>query len=91
NTHRCYVLKETAAPAGYVLPAGDAALTPLKVTPNATASSTVDVTIDNTKQNVPQLPLTGANGQLLLLIGGSALILLAFGGAFVLRRHGKQG
>lgn len=91
NTHRCYVLKETAAPAGYVLPTGDAALTPLKVTPNATASSTVDVTIDNTKQNVPQLPLTGANGQLLLLIGGSALILLAFGGAFVLRRHGKQG
>lgn len=91
NTHRCYVLKETAAPAGYVLPTGDAALTPLKVTPNATASSTVDVTIDNTKQNVPQLPLTGANGQLLLLIGGSALILLAFGGALVLRRHGKQG
>ena len=91
NTHRCYVLKETAAPAGYVLPTGDAALTPLKVTPNASASSTVDVTIDNTKQNVPQLPLTGANGQLLLLIGGSALILLAFGGALVLRRHGKQG
>lgn len=90
NTHRCYVLKETAAPAGYTRPAGDDALTPVKVTPGATAATTVDVTIDNTKQDVPTLPLTGANGELLLTIGGASLVLLALGATLVARRRNEQ-
>lgn len=87
NTHRCYVLKEVAAPAGYVLPQGNAALTAVKVTPGATAASSFDAVIDNAKQDVPELPLTGANGQLLLSIIGAALLLAATGSVFVLRHR----
>lgn len=79
NKHRCYVLKETAAPAGYTLPTGDKSLFPVKVTPGATTAAQ-DIVVDNTKQNVPGLPLTGANGQLLLTIGGT----------FVARRRREQ-
>lgn len=89
NTHRCYVLKETAAPAGYTLPAGDDALFPVKVTPGATTAPQ-DIVIDNTKQDVPKLPLTGANGELLLTIGGASLVLLALGATLVARRRNEQ-
>ncbi|EPH03749.1 fimbrial isopeptide formation D2 domain-containing protein [Propionibacterium sp. oral taxon 192 str. F0372] len=86
NTHRCYVLVETAAPAGYVLPTGGKELTALKVVPGSTATaSTVD--INNTKQDVPGLPLTGGSGQVVMLTGGLVMIVAA--GALVLarRRH----
>ncbi|MDC4232157.1 SpaH/EbpB family LPXTG-anchored major pilin [Actinomyces sp. B33] len=88
HADRCYVLVETAAPAGYVLPAGDAAKTAVKV--SAGTVTTDDITIDNTKQNVPQLPLTGANGQLLLTIGGVSLLLLAVGGTLVVRHRREK-
>ncbi|SDN40450.1 LPXTG-motif cell wall anchor domain-containing protein/fimbrial isopeptide formation D2 domain-containing protein [Actinomyces ruminicola] len=90
NTTRCYVLVETAAPAGYTLPQGDAANTALKITAGTTTAD--NITIDNTKQNVPNLPLTGANGQLLMMLIGAALVLLAAGSVLVARnRQRAQG
>lgn len=85
NTTRCYVLVETAAPAGYTLPTGDAANTALKITAGTTTDD--NITIDNTKQNVPNLPLTGANGQLLMMLIGAALVLLAAGSVLVARNR----
>ena len=90
HSTRCYVLVETAAPAGYTLPTGDAANTALKITAGTTTAD--NITIDNTKQNVPNLPLTGANGQLLMMLIGAALVLLAAGSVLVARnRQRAQG
>ncbi|WP_108832433.1 SpaH/EbpB family LPXTG-anchored major pilin [Actinomyces sp. Marseille-P3109] len=86
---RCYVLVETKAPAGFVLPSGDDAVTPVKVTVGA--ETTDDVTIENTKQTVPGLPLTGANGMLILTASGAALLMIAVGSVLVARyRERKQ-
>ncbi|MDU0348890.1 SpaH/EbpB family LPXTG-anchored major pilin [Actinomyces sp. MRS3W] len=85
NTTHCYVLVETAAPAGYTLPTGDAAKTALKITAGTTTAD--NITIDNTKQNVPNLPLTGANGRLLMMLIGAALVLLAAGSVLVVRNR----
>lgn len=88
NATRCYVVREIQAPAGYTTPTDAAALTAVTVHTGATTG--VDVTIQNTKQKVPGLPLTGANGQLLALIGGGALVLLAGGTALVARKRSHQ-
>ena len=81
---RCYVLKEVKAPAGFVTPQGDAALTPLAVGVGQTTG--VDVQIANSQQDVPELPLTGAQGQILMIIGGTAVLLVA-GGLVVMNRR----
>lgn len=81
-----YFVKELTAPKGYVL---DPAVRTVNVKPSAL--SAVEVTpIDNTKAEVPNLPLTGANGQMLALIGGGALVLLAGGTALVARKRSHQ-
>ena len=86
---RCYVLVETKAPAGYVLPAGDAAVTAVKV--KVGEETTDNVTIENTKQSVPGLPLTGANGMLILTASGASLLMIAVGSVLVARyRERKQ-
>ena len=88
-TARCYVLVETKAPAGYVLPAGDGAVTPVKI--EVGAVTTDNVTIENTKQSVPGLPLTGANGMLILTASGASLLMIAVGSVLVARyRERKQ-
>jgi len=88
-TERCYVLVETKAPAGYVLPAGDDAVTAVKV--KVGDVTTDNVTIENTKQSVPGLPLTGANGMLLLTASGASLLMIAVGSVLVARyRERKQ-
>lgn len=84
---RCYVLKETKAPAGFITPAGNAAFTPIAVKKGATVTTGYDVTIVNTQQGVPELPLTGANGQMLMIIGGSAVLLISAGLVMVNRRR----
>lgn len=71
---RCYVLVEVAAPAGYVLPADPA--TPVAVKIGQTTISD-NVEIVNTQQEVPELPLTGAAGQIMLISIGSAAVLFA--------------
>ena len=88
-TERCYVLVETKAPAGYVLPAGDATVTAVKVKVGEVATD--NVTVENTKQSVPGLPLTGANGMLILTASGASLLMIAVGSVLVARyRERKQ-
>ncbi|KAM9872682.1 SpaH/EbpB family LPXTG-anchored major pilin [Leucobacter aridicollis] len=81
---RCYFVKETKAPTGFVTPTGDAAYTPVAVT--AGASSSADVVVENTKQDVPNLPLTGGAGQAGLIAGGLALIAGGIAAATLRRR-----
>lgn len=89
KAHRCYVLKETEAPAGFVTPRGDKALTPVTVKPGKKAEGTYELTVTNTKRKVPELPLTGDKGVLMMLIGGGALILASIAIATVAVRRRK--
>nr|WP_275401914.1 SpaH/EbpB family LPXTG-anchored major pilin [Ruania rhizosphaerae] len=89
-TNRCYILEETVAPAGYVLPTGDAALTAVNITPGETAT-TATFTIENDQQLVPGLPLTGSQGQVLLTLSGIALLGIALGGGLLVVRKRRQG
>ncbi|GAA1845533.1 SpaH/EbpB family LPXTG-anchored major pilin [Microbacterium koreense] len=84
--NRCYILQETAAPAGFVLPTGDAALTSVNI---ATGEVTGDptFTVENDQQLLPGIPITGADGQMLLTVGGTALLLIAAGAYLVARKR----
>lgn len=73
---RCYVLKEVAAPAGYVLPAQPFTAVTVKIGQTTVADN---VQITNTQSEVPELPLTGAAGQTLLIAGGLAAVAVAAG------------
>jgi fimbrial isopeptide formation D2 family protein/LPXTG-motif cell wall-anchored protein len=84
-TTKAYWIKETKAPAGYVL---SSAVKQVGVKAGALSSSTY--TIENTQQNHPNLPLTGANGKLLATIVGAAIVLLAAGSALVVSRRRRQ-
>lgn len=81
-----YTFKETTAPAGYVL---DATVHTVSVKAGASTVTGIQ-TVTNTQQTHPTLPLTGANGQLLMTVGGLALVLLAGGGALVVRSKRHQ-
>lgn len=89
-----YYLVETVAPTGYQLIPDPIPVTIVKgqtVTPQeVTVSGTNYKPVEN--QQVPEwkLPLTGANGQLLALLGGGALVLLAGGTALVARKRSHQ-
>ena len=86
SAYRCYVLKETAAPAGYVLP-GNANF-PLKVSiGDNDGSSGPDVEIPNTQQTVPDLPITGAAGKLLLTLAGVGAGAVVLGLVLVNRKR----
>lgn len=85
---RCYVVEEIEAPAGFVLP--QTATTPIQVAKGVQTLTSYNAQISNTKQSVPQLPLTGANGQLLMTIGGVSLALIAVGSTLVIRSR-KRG
>lgn len=76
-----YYVKETKAPAGYVL---DTEVKTVTIDPTASpATVKVGLPIKNVKSDVPDLPLTGASGQLLMMVGGGAVILLAAGTGLV--------
>lgn len=86
---RCYVLVETEAPARFVLDSKPRAISVKTGLTNTYVA--FDAEVANTKQNVPDLPLTGANGQMLLMIGGGALVLFAVGAALVARKRTQVG
>ncbi len=46
-----------------------------------------DAVIDNSKTTVPNLPITGAAGRVLMIVAGVALILVAVGAYMVRARH----
>lgn len=81
---RGYCLVETKVPTGYT----GAYAAKVTITPTGASVGTVEVT--NVQSKVPNLPLTGANGQLLALIGGGSLVLLAAGTALVARKRSHQ-
>lgn len=85
-SNRCYILQETAAPAGFVLPSGNAALHAVNVTSTGAPATVPTFTVKNDQQLVPGLPLTGGQGQVLLIGGGVALLGMAVGGALLARR-----
>ncbi|WP_201613146.1 SpaH/EbpB family LPXTG-anchored major pilin [Gulosibacter hominis] len=74
GTSRTYYIKETKAPEGYVL---DETVHEVVVVPGA--NSEVVYTIDNMKQDRPDLPLTGATGTIIFVAAGAALVAIAFG------------
>ena len=84
-----YWLHETKAPAGYALPLGDAAWTMVTVDA-AGASDPTMLTINNTQQNGPNLPLTGSSGTTMFMLGGLALLLAAGGMALVASSRRRQ-
>ncbi|MHC9044573.1 SpaH/EbpB family LPXTG-anchored major pilin [Microbacterium saperdae] len=83
---RCYVLKETAAPAGYVLPADPFTGVAVRIGETTTADN---ADIVNTQQGVPGLPLTGANGQIILITAGVGIAIVAIGLVLMKRRREK--
>lgn len=82
---RCYVLVETQAPAGYVTPTGDAAKRAIAI--NTGANDLTGEAIENSRQLIPGLPLTGAQGQVLLITGGIAAAAIVVGLVLVNRRR----
>ncbi|BDA64827.1 SpaH/EbpB family LPXTG-anchored major pilin [Actinomyces capricornis] len=84
--HRCYVVVETKAPAGYTIPA-DA---DFEFTVTAGENTDTVTKIENTKHAVPNLPLTGASGKLLLTASGAALLMVAIGSVLVSRRRERK-
>lgn len=85
-----YWIREITPPAGFLAPTNPVSSVTIKAgSANAqTLYNTVVVT--NTQQPPVNLPLTGANGQLLALIGGGSLVLLAAGTALVARKRSHQ-
>lgn len=85
---RCYVLREKTQPAGYVLPEQDKRT--FAVIVNAGVSDAADLDVPNTKVSVPALPLTGASGRVLLMLGGAVLVLASLGFALISRKRKAQ-
>lgn len=90
KTQKCYVVKETQAPAGYVLPEENKRTFAVLVKAGQTAAQEYDLDMPNTKVSVPALPLTGASGRVLLMVGGLALVLGSMGVVMVIRKRNAQ-
>ncbi|MCI1832487.1 MAG: SpaH/EbpB family LPXTG-anchored major pilin [Bifidobacterium sp.] len=84
DTTQTYYLKETKAPAGYVLDS-----TVREVTVNAGATAQETYKINNVQQNHPNLPLTGAAGIIVMTLTGLALIAGGVGFYVTSRRHAR--
>lgn len=84
NDQRCYVVEEIEPPVGYVKIADPIGVAVKK---GLTDAGSYDLKVDNSKQIVPGLPLTGAQGKLILQVGGVALVAGAICWVFVARRR----
>lgn len=82
DNSRNYYLKEIEAPAGYVLDTENN-IHEIEIT---SASITATYTVDNNKQPDIDLPLTGANGTWMFILGGVGLVAIATGIALRSRR-----
>ncbi|SMX82386.1 SpaH/EbpB family LPXTG-anchored major pilin [Brevibacterium antiquum] len=86
DTTQEYWIKETKAPAGYVL---DDSVNPVTVEAGSTSDAAV-FDFENTQQGHPDLPLTGADGKMLAMIAGIGLMLIAGGAAIVVANRRKN-
>ena len=82
-TERTVYLRETQAPAGFTL---NGTAKQITIKPGAYTLDKVDNFV-NTPQHGPKLPLTGANGKVLLTIGGIAVLAMALGFILVNKRR----
>ncbi|MGO2863061.1 MAG: SpaH/EbpB family LPXTG-anchored major pilin [Brevibacterium sp.] len=85
-TSKQYWIKETKAPAGYVL---DGTVKEVTVTAGET-SAPLRYEFPNTQQGHPNLPLTGADGKMLAMIAGIGLMLIAGGAGIVVANRRKN-
>lgn len=90
SAYRCYVVVETQAPTGFVTPDATSNAHGIAVTPGANGADVYNDTVVNVQQDVPELPLTGANGQIALVIGGVGLLAVAGGLLLARRRAGAK-
>jgi len=77
-------VRETVAPAGFVLPTN-----PWTEVPVVDAGGIAKLSISNHKADGPDLPLTGAQGTLLFTLAGIGLMAAA-GGAVMVQRRARQ-
>jgi len=70
-----------------VTPTGEEAFTGVTVLAGETAEDARDAEVANVQRDVPELPLTGASGQLILIIGGFVLVTSGVVIHMVRRRH----
>ncbi len=82
-----YCVYETEAPAGYNAVQGAKVVT---ITPGTLGENVFSWTAVNTQKEGPGLPLTGANGTLLLIVGGIGLVAVAGGAHLVTKRRQGQ-
>lgn len=78
-----YCVYETVVPAGYT----GAGVIDAEILPGTENTDTLQ--IENTKKDGPDLPLTGASGTLLMILGGAGLLALAAGSYAVSRKKGN--
>ncbi|MGW9020647.1 SpaH/EbpB family LPXTG-anchored major pilin [Leucobacter chromiiresistens] len=86
TSERSYWIRETVAPAGFIL---DAQLREIVVPASGTADPVV-LAVANAQRTGPDLPLTGAQGQLWLSVAGVAVLAAAVGAALVVARKRRQ-
>lgn len=84
---RCYVVRETAAPSGYVLP--EDANTGVTVRIGGVTETANSYAIANTQQGAPDLPLTGGAGTG-AMVGLGAILVLGAGGVALARNRDKD-
>lgn len=90
DVERCYIVRETVAPIGYTLPTEEQRTFAVVVKAGQTADQVYDLEMSNTKVSVPALPLTGASGRVLLMVGGLALVLGSMGVVMVIRKRNAE-
>ncbi len=89
--HRCYVLREVAAPAGFITPQDAAALTAVSVTTGATDTGVAyDATVTNTREQGLTLPMTGSSGTIALTVAGVALVAAGLVLALLARKRSRR-
>lgn len=81
-----YTIREVAPPAGYALGTTTEWEIPVPVGTDAA----VELTVVNAQVPAYALPVTGGDGQLMFMLGGAGLVLLAVGFALVRRRKAEQ-
>lgn len=84
NPTKVYCLYETKVPAGYT---GVGVQTVTIAAGSTLVADVNDLTVENTPKDGPDLPLTGAQGTLIMSGGGIALLVLAGGIYLVTRRR----
>nr|WP_300151338.1 SpaH/EbpB family LPXTG-anchored major pilin [Propionicimonas sp.] len=87
-TQRCYVLREIAAPAGFILPEDGSEFRAVAVRTGVTdTAAAYDDTVRNYREAGLVLPMTGSNGIVALSVAGAALIATGLVLAFLARRR----